>query len=318
MKEALLKNDYNSNQLETEIDLLRDNKNEEKGAKRMIRTKRTSTLRETSMSFDSEESNFNNNNNGSLINDASLIQQQPIKLQNLNQSSNISPQSVKSIKGVNLNGSATSALLCRICYAADNTREPLMQPCACSGTMGLMHRTCLEKWLSQSNSHSCEICHFEFTIEKRAKSFGAWLCRPLTTKDTKNLFNDFVCFLILTPLAYVTTWYCVLFSLRFHQAAAGGNKWEASGLVVLTTFLLLIYLLWLMFSCKYHLRVLKEWQAKNQIVTLKINEENMNTLKLVDINRLNSQNQLQIIVNAAAPNSQQYTEIDLTNNNNRA
>ena len=96
--------------------------------------------------------------------------------------------------------------MCRICYTADNAREPLLQPCNCSGTMGLMHQKCLEKWLSQSNSNRCEICNFEFSIKKMPRSFKQWLFRPLTTKDTKNLFNDFVCFLILTPLAYISTW----------------------------------------------------------------------------------------------------------------
>jgi hypothetical protein len=57
------------------------------------------------------------------------------------------------------------------------------------------------------------------------------------------LFNDFVCFLILTPLAVISTWYCILFAMRFRDTE---NKWEESGLIVLTTFLLFIYVLWFM------------------------------------------------------------------------
>jgi E3 ubiquitin-protein ligase MARCH2 len=120
-----------------------------------------------------------------------------------------------------------------------------MQPCNCSGTMGLMHKSCLEKWLSQSNSNRCEICNFQFNVQMQPRSFSQWLFRPLTFKDNKNLFNDFVCFLILTPLAVISTWYCVLFAFKFHETE---NRWEASGLVVLTTFLLFIYVLWFIVS----------------------------------------------------------------------
>jgi len=165
--------------------------------------------------------------------------------------------------------STPSAILCRICYTADN-KEPLLQPCNCSGTMGVMHKTCLEKWLAQCNKNNCEICHFEFDVQRVARPFEQWLFRPLSVKDNKNLLNDLVCFLILTPLAFISTWYCVVFAFRFNESE---NRWESSGLVVLTSFLLVIYVLWLIFSCRYHHRVFKDWQHKNQIVILHIEEE---------------------------------------------
>ena len=68
--------------------------------------------------------------------------------------------------------STNSAILCRICYSSENGKEQLLQPCNCSGTMGLLHRTCLERWLSQSNSTRCEICNFEFDIKKIPRSFS--------------------------------------------------------------------------------------------------------------------------------------------------
>ena len=66
-----------------------------------------------------------------------------------------------------------SSILCRICYGSEG-KEQLLQPCNCSGTMGLMHRTCLERWLSQSNSTRCEICQYDFSskIQKVPKSFS--------------------------------------------------------------------------------------------------------------------------------------------------
>ena len=56
--------------------------------------------------------------------------------------------------------------MCRICQEGDE-QEVLVSPCYCAGTMGLLHISCLQKWLGCSNKTSCEICKFEFLIERR-------------------------------------------------------------------------------------------------------------------------------------------------------
>lgn len=61
--------------------------------------------------------------------------------------------------------------ICRICHEGSNS-EGLLSPCDCTGTLGTVHKSCLEKWLSSSNTSYCELCHTEFTIERRP--------RPLT------------------------------------------------------------------------------------------------------------------------------------------
>ncbi|XP_013364596.1 PREDICTED: E3 ubiquitin-protein ligase MARCH2 isoform X3 [Chinchilla lanigera] len=60
---------------------------------------------------------------------------------------------------------------CRICHEGANG-ESLLSPCGCTGTLGAVHKSCLEKWLSSSNTSYCELCHTEFAVEKRP--------RPLT------------------------------------------------------------------------------------------------------------------------------------------
>ena len=61
--------------------------------------------------------------------------------------------------------------ICRICHEGGNS-EGLLSPCDCTGTLGTVHKSCLEKWLSSSNTSYCELCHTEFSIERRP--------RPLT------------------------------------------------------------------------------------------------------------------------------------------
>lgn len=301
MKTPLLK-DYNA---EIELNNQKDEKLQHNSVSNKIIRKETTATTTTSSSFNTNTNtnnptnyNYLNSNNIKSDNSISYLMsdntalntlQTPNILNRMHEASIISinnsnselnsfskishmassPQSIKSGSTI-LNGT-NSSILCRICYGSEG-KEQLLQPCNCSGTMGLMHRTCLERWLSQSNSTRCEICQYDFSskIQKVPKSFSQWLFRPLSTKDNKNLFNDFVCFLILTPLASISTWYCVLFALRFHETE---NRWEAAGLVVLTTFLLFIYILWFIFSCKYHLKVFKDWQKKNQTVTLKLSED---------------------------------------------
>ncbi|KAF8566381.1 hypothetical protein P879_10812 [Paragonimus westermani] len=66
-----------------------------------------------------------------------------------------------SFPGTRRESSAT--VRCRICL--DSTvNEELIAPCYCTGTIGLLHKNCLEKWLNLSKSHICEICGYEFKV----------------------------------------------------------------------------------------------------------------------------------------------------------
>ncbi|XP_018586661.1 uncharacterized protein LOC108921615 isoform X1 [Scleropages formosus] len=68
-------------------------------------------------------------------------------------------------------GMQSDGPICRICHEGGNG-EGLLSPCDCTGTLGTVHRSCLEKWLSSSNTSYCELCHTEFSVERRP--------RPLT------------------------------------------------------------------------------------------------------------------------------------------
>ena len=67
-----------------------------------------------------------------------------------------------------------SGIFCRICHEGD-VAESLLSPCSCSGSVGfvcfmfmlnlivqvgLVHRSCLEKWLSSSQYDTCELCRY--------------------------------------------------------------------------------------------------------------------------------------------------------------
>ncbi|XP_075467790.1 E3 ubiquitin-protein ligase MARCHF2 isoform X3 [Ascaphus truei] len=137
-------------------------------------------------------------------------------------------------------GTQSDGPICRICHEGGNG-ERLLSPCDCTGTLGTVHKSCLEKWLSSSNTSYCELCHTEFAVERRPRPLTEWLKDPGPRNEKRTLFCDMVCFLFITPLAAISGWLC----LRGAQDHLQFNsRLEAVGLIALTIALFTIYVLW--------------------------------------------------------------------------
>ncbi|TKS74734.1 E3 ubiquitin-protein ligase MARCH2 [Collichthys lucidus] len=137
-------------------------------------------------------------------------------------------------------GTQSDGPICRICHEGGNS-EGLLSPCNCTGTLGTVHKSCLEKWLSSSNTSYCELCHTEFSIERRPRPLTEWLRDPGPRNEKRTLFCDMVCFLFITPLAAISGWLC----LRGAQDHLQLGSWlQAVGLIALTIALFTIYVLW--------------------------------------------------------------------------
>ncbi|CAG7832029.1 unnamed protein product [Allacma fusca] len=181
--------------------------------------------------------------------------------------------------------------VCRICH--DNpSRMTLLSPCLCKGSMGKVHRTCLERWLGESAKTSCEICGHEYETERRPRYKGwrsivAWIRHPLNPTDTRNFFFDLACFFVLTPLAAISAWLCVTLDdatvdanpyhedkthhipkLHNKSVEASNATWTSIGLLTLTGTLLAAYYVWLFVAVRYHIQVWRDWQARNYVVTI--------------------------------------------------
>ncbi len=66
-------------------------------------------------------------------------------------------------------GSSCSASCCRICLEDATTLEdPLISPCLCTGSTGLVHRRCLSRWRANKAGSPayfrCEICHYKYVV----------------------------------------------------------------------------------------------------------------------------------------------------------
>ncbi|KAM6962773.1 E3 ubiquitin-protein ligase MARCHF2 isoform 1-T1 [Aplochiton taeniatus] len=166
-------------------------------------------------------------------------------------------------------GTQSDGPICRICHEGPNG-EGLLSPCDCTGTLGSVHKSCLEKWLSSSNTSYCELCHTEFTIERRPRPLTEvtkWLRDPGPRNEKRTLFCDMVCFLFITPLAAISGWLCLRGAQDHLQLK---SRLEAVGLIALTIALFTIYVLWTLVSFRYHCQLYSEWRRTNQKVRLLI------------------------------------------------
>lgn len=68
--------------------------------------------------------------------------------------------------------SQNSGDICRICHCESDPHNPLLTPCYCSGSLKFVHQTCLQQWLTASETNSCELCKFPFIMHTKIKPFN--------------------------------------------------------------------------------------------------------------------------------------------------
>lgn len=169
-----------------------------------------------------------------------------------------------SVGSVQNSSKNSSVMFCRICHEGESGGERLISPCKCSGSVGLIHRSCIEKWLSTANHDTCELCHQKYSISRHPRPFSTWLCEPAVGDDQRNLVGDGVCFLLLTPLAGISAYLCASGAAFYFEE----KKSEAIGLICLSSLLVTIYLAWLVLTIRYHCQVWFKWRSNNQDVRL--------------------------------------------------
>ncbi|XP_054709064.1 E3 ubiquitin-protein ligase MARCHF3-like [Uloborus diversus] len=160
---------------------------------------------------------------------------------------------------------ASSGPFCRICHEGD-AKEDLISPCRCTGSLGLVHLTCMERWLSTrcNTSDKCEICNYNFATIRSPKSLVEWL-RSDEQQHRQCIAGDVTCFVLLTVLASVGSFLCVEGAKR---QIIFGNSLEAGCLMALATFFVTIYCIWNGFTFRYHLRNFYKWRSQNQNVKI--------------------------------------------------
>lgn len=161
-----------------------------------------------------------------------------------------------------------SSVCCRICQDGRSI-EDLITPCKCAGTMGHVHSTCLEKWLSRTARTFCELCNHNFKTVVERSSLREWihclLGNSMNSIDRRYLMIDITCFLLLTPLGFVSSYLCIKGASAYYN----NNKfWTGFGLILLTGFLCMMYVLWMIVTFRYHYLMFRRWQMDHTSVRL--------------------------------------------------
>lgn len=88
---------------------------------------------------------------------------------------------------------------CRLCYDTKYDDSSLIKPCLCKGSMGNVHKKCLEHWLNRCGSKKCELCLFEFKTEDRLR-YGLLQSIRIWTRNYRRrqyLMHDFCLFIMM-------------------------------------------------------------------------------------------------------------------------
>ncbi|KAG8172894.1 hypothetical protein JTE90_010261 [Oedothorax gibbosus] len=155
--------------------------------------------------------------------------------------------------------------MCRICYNGPS-RERLLKPCKCKGTIKNVHRSCLERWLESTSTDTCELCNHRFATKRSHKSFWHWCRQPETRRDRRNFIGDCACFLFLTPLGFATFWLCTEGAVYFQRVRS--SLLETVALIILAFFLVLAYVTWIALCTRYHLIIWSRWRNRNYNVRI--------------------------------------------------
>ncbi|KAK9889535.1 hypothetical protein WA026_006890 [Henosepilachna vigintioctopunctata] len=166
------------------------------------------------------------------------------------------------------------SVLCRICYDADS-REELITPCRCKGTVAYVHRSCLETWLAEANATNCELCHQTFQTERTPKytalkSIWKWLKYQPTANDVgRGIIGDLLACSAITPMAIIITYVCLFSSDYYNQKkyqSPTAAKWTSVSLLVMIGIMLVGYYMWVFSIIRLHMNVWYNWWQRECIV----------------------------------------------------
>ncbi|XP_054289224.1 E3 ubiquitin-protein ligase MARCHF2-like [Macrosteles quadrilineatus] len=159
--------------------------------------------------------------------------------------------------------SSASGSICRICLEGDCVEE-LISPCDCMGSMGVVHICCLEKWLSTSNLDRCEVCKFQFKVQRTPRPIIQWLFSRQSRDGPHGFCGDALCLILLTPICLTSVYLCGMGSLAYLHRGA----WEGVGLAFLSLIVLFTFFLWGFTTVRFQWQSMNRWRMSNQTVHL--------------------------------------------------
>ncbi|XP_056648476.1 E3 ubiquitin-protein ligase MARCHF3-like [Diorhabda sublineata] len=134
-----------------------------------------------------------------------------------------------------------------------------------AGTVAFVHRSCLETWLGESNTTTCELCHQIFNTERvprytSAKSVWYWCWR--SNGSAQDVRSDLVACAIITPLTIIITYVCLFSSEYYNQvkfSSVPAARWTSVSLLIMIGIMLIGYYMWVYSTIRMHARRWYNW-----------------------------------------------------------
>ncbi|KAH6945172.1 hypothetical protein HPB50_007474 [Hyalomma asiaticum] len=162
---------------------------------------------------------------------------------------------------LNLSNSSDGAPVCRICFLGD-AEQALLDPCDCRGTIGFVHRDCLEQWIQRSMDPHCTVCHFRFTVRKQPQP--AW--RLLSSGEARLPVLGYLALGVLLVLGIA-----FVFTLAWLYALCLASRIGEKLAVTIFVLLAAQNIPWLYFpfvSFKYSYEAYKKWREGSACLKL--------------------------------------------------
>ncbi|KAL1132392.1 hypothetical protein AAG570_010347 [Ranatra chinensis] len=165
-----------------------------------------------------------------------------------------------------------SSCSCRICQTS-KSREDLISPCNCKGTLGKVHLSCLERWLNMCGREYCELCHFQFSAHRSRRyglfqSIRVWMRHP---RHRSLLASDIVVGGILT---LVTLGLCIVCAMGLKYFVLEGLKvgipgfWTEGAITFFLSVIVLGYLATLYLMLRDHVIPWYRWWNRCMVIKL--------------------------------------------------
>ncbi|XP_031616595.1 uncharacterized protein LOC116336700 [Contarinia nasturtii] len=162
--------------------------------------------------------------------------------------------------------SQNSGDICRICHCESDPQNPLLTPCYCSGSLKYVHQTCLQQWLTASETNSCELCKFPFIMHTKIKPFNEWRSLDMSGVERRRLFCA-VLFHFAAALCVIWS-LCVLIERAAEEVKRGLIGWPFWTKLVVVTVGLTGGVVFMYIQCRQYLHLCHRWRARNRILLI--------------------------------------------------
>merc|ERR1711990_871978 len=165
-----------------------------------------------------------------------------------------------------------SGPLCRICHSnsginsrdGSSTDTALITPCRCKGTLQLVHRNCLERWVRTADTKSCELCHHKFDMTSRLPPFKKWKRLSMSANERKRILMS-ITFHVIALACVVWSLY-VLIEKTAEELKNHDIKWPFWTKLVVVGVGFTGGLVFMYVQCRVYVDLIKRFKNENKVI----------------------------------------------------